>query len=334
MTEHDTSPPMPNTKPTLTFVIGASRSGTTWLARALGSDGRVAATYETHLFNAYIGPFLATWNEQRDVMAEQAERWLATGHPPDSAIGLPYIIDEEQLVDSLRRLVDDMFESVVKASPGIEAIVEKTPSHSGFIDDIDRLTDGRARFVHIIRNGYDAVESTLRAGAGWASTWAPRDPATAARKWASGVTGARQAEKFGDRYYEFRYEDFVAEPEQQLLGVLRFIGIDAELEDAARALERTDEGLFLGGEAANHFSGTFPEPQGFRRTDRRDNSARNRAIVAATVGPLLEELGYSDLAPVSGARRRAWLASGVAETGFARISRMIGRIQSDIERKR
>lgn len=325
---------MPNTSPTLTFVIGASRSGTTWLARALGSDERVVATYETHLFNAYLGPLLATWNEHRDLMVEQAERWRDTGHPPDSAIGLPYVMDSDQLIDSLRRLVDDVFESVVKARPGVEAIVEKTPSHSGFVEDIDLLTSGQARFVHIIRNGYDAVESTLRAGAGWASSWAPRDPATAARKWASGVTGARQAARFEGRYYELRYEDLVAEPEQQLLEVLRFIGIDADLAAAARALERTDEGLFLGGEARIHFNDTFPEPKGFRRTDRRDRSARNRAIVGATVGPLLEELGYADAEPVSDIRHRAWQITGVAETGIARLTRLADRVRSDIDRKR
>lgn len=323
-----------NDKPTVTFIIGAARSGTTWLARALGADERVAATYETHLFNAYLGPFLATWQEHMQIIDEQAKRWHTTGRPPDSAIGLPYVFDEKQLVESLRRLVADVSEAVAKAQPSVEAIVEKTPSHSGFVHDIDRLTGGRARFIHIVRNGYDVVESTIRAGSGWASDWAPRDPATAARKWAAGVLGAKKAADFGDRYYEVRYEDLVAAQENELLKLMQFIGLDASLDDAVRALERTDEGLFLGGAARVLFGQPFPEPTGFRRPNQKDRSDRNRVITHATVGSLLNELGYDDPPSVSSLQRRAWLATGSAETTAGRIARLAQRIRSDVEHRR
>ncbi len=320
--------------PTITFVVGAARSGTTWLARALGADHRVAATYETHLFNAYVGPLLSVWRSHSEALVEQAGVWHRGGRPPVSTIGLPYVIDDDQFTAMLRRFVDDVFASVAADRPDAEVIIEKTPSHSAHVDDIDRLTGGRARFVHIIRNGCDVVESTLSAGEDWAADWAPRDAATAARKWRAGVLGARRAAVFGDRYYELRYEDLVASPVDELTRLMRYIGLDADADDARRALECSDAGLHLGGSARHVFGRSFPAPTGFRRAGGTDRSARTRVITQATVGALLSELGYVDECPTGIIRRRTWLATGAVETGARRVVRLVRRLRTDIGLRR
>ena len=323
----------PGDGPTLTFVIGAARSGTTWLASALGADHRIVTPYETHLFNAYVAPMVSMWRSHVRTVTEQADRWRAGVQPPDIAIGLPYVIDEDEFTAILSKLVADVFASIAADNPDALAIVEKTPSHSAHVAEIDRLTGGRARFVHIIRSGYDVVDSTLHAGEGWAAEWAPRDATTAARKWRAGVLGAREAAAFGDRYLELRYEDLLASPAEELLRVMRFVGVDADLDDARRALDSHHDGLWLGGTARQLFDGSFPAPTGFRRAGSA-RSVRTTVITEGAVGPLLKELGYTRDGSVDPIRRRAWLAAGAMQTTVGRVSRLVRRMRSDIETRR
>ncbi len=320
--------PSPRPRLPIVFVIGAARSGTTWLSRALGGDPRVAATYESHLMNAYVTPLLQTWRDHERTMADVAERWRTDNQPPHIAIGLPFLVTEEQLLDGLRGLVTSVFDAVADDDPTAEVIVEKTPSHSAHVAEIEQLLGPEVRYVHIVRDGYDVVGSTLAAGRGWAADWAPTDVMTAARKWAAAVTSARDAAAFGDRYFELRYEDLVAEPEARLTDVFRFMGLDADRSTAEAALAATDS-LHLGGQAARHFDGPFPEPSGFRRGER-DRPERLQVLVNAAAGPLLTELGYHIDPDVSPARRRAWLAAGTAATTYGRVARQVDRVRRDV----
>lgn len=325
---------MADPDPSLTFIIGAARSGTTWLARSLGADPRVVATYETHLFNAYLGPVLEVWRQHVAEIESAQQRWVSTGEPPRSAIGLPYVLDQDQFLETMEQIVDRTFSVVAEdAAPGTEAIVEKTPSHSAHVRDIELLTGGRARYIHLIRSGYEVVESTTSASAGWASNWAPSDAVTAAHKWAASVRAARRAASFGDRYIELRYEDLVASPATALRDALRFIGIDADLQDATKALAQSGTGLHLGGVASETFSNPFPEPRGFRR-EVTAPSERTIAIVNAIEGELLRDLGYLRSDSMNSVVRGGHVLSGRLQGTAAQLRRFGRRIGGDIRGRR
>lgn len=49
----------------LTFLVGAPRSGTTWIQLLLSRSPLVAAAQETDLFNIYLRPIVDEWNRYR-----------------------------------------------------------------------------------------------------------------------------------------------------------------------------------------------------------------------------------------------------------------------------
>lgn len=94
-----------------------------------------------------------------------------------------------------------------------------------------------AQFVHLIRDDRDAVSSLTR------MPWFDGDIHAAALTWREAVdTGRHLRERLGPgTFYEFRYEDLVAEPEEALVKLCAFLGeeYDPEMTRAYRHARRT-----------------------------------------------------------------------------------------------
>src|SRR5947208_10995760 len=45
------------------FIVGAQRSGTTWLQRLLASHPAIAGGQESHLFSGYLAPLWQRWRQ-------------------------------------------------------------------------------------------------------------------------------------------------------------------------------------------------------------------------------------------------------------------------------
>ncbi len=243
----------------LVFVVGSPRSGTTFLAGAIGSIPGFVDLGEVAPVKASV-PELAGL-EPREA-AQRLRRTLAVAR----RVGL---------VGSVRA-------------------VEQTPELAHLVDVL-ALAYPEARIVHIVRDGRDVVCSLLDkpwlrprqseaddagvAYGAYARFWVEperrrefeeaSDARRAAWVWRSYVTAARSAET---PVHELRYEDVAARPAEVAEGVAAYL--DAPAKPLAAAL----------GHAHASSVGRF----------RRDLDEEQLADVEAEAGALLRELGYPE----------------------------------------
>ncbi len=286
-------------RPSFVSLVGAPRSGTTWLQSLLASHESVVSPQETNLFSRYVAPLEERWRyEARGTLAERQQRRFT---------GLGAVLTEEQFHIEVGRFVDDVIAAIGALKPSATIVLEKTPSHSLQVELIARYVPG-VRFLHIVRDGRDVASSLVAAADGWGAAWgAPRTVGAAARVWREYVEGARRAQEFGE-YHEIRFEDLRSDgpaAAEALRGAFRFCGAEVTAAEAAErlsrfALERQqlgERGIVVGGEAARHESAAR-EPEGFFRTGTvggwGDWTVRQRVEFAEAAGGLLRDLGYAD----------------------------------------
>lgn len=207
------------------FIIGPGRSGTTLLRRLLIADPTVHVPPETYVLGRALKDFQALarapWSTLVNATLARFEY-----HPEFVRFGISLRDLANELYDmpedrrSLARVIDRMYHFHAEATLGHEVSLwgDKTPRNTMHLPAI-RSVFPDARFVHLVRDGYDVVESLLRIG---------REPDVhaAARRW---VEYTRRAQAFGksvtDQYREVRYERLVTDPEGQLRALCPFLGI-------------------------------------------------------------------------------------------------------------
>jgi hypothetical protein len=284
----------------LLFVVGAPRSGTTWLQRLLATHPGVRTGQESKLFTTYVSPQLAAWRREM-------QRKPRPGRPLTGRLhtGLSCYFTEPEFLKVLRAYTADLVQPMVGGLRPHEWFLEKTPAHAQCLDDI-RLVLPDARVVHLIRDGRDVVASLLAASRTWGTTWAPNTARRAALTWVANVQNARRAATHfrADRYCEIRYEALSSDTALVLRRVADFLELEwaqKDLEDAIR-INAADElragrgtDIPLGGEFRREARVT--EPDGFVRRAtvgawRRDLSPGQRLVVSWFARGLLRELGY------------------------------------------
>lgn len=254
------------------FLIGAARSGTTFLGHAIGQLPDVSYHHEPVATKA-AGRYVAdgTWSEPR------ARRFFRSVY----AWLLRYQVD------------------------GGLRFAEKTPTNTFLVPFLDR-TFPDAQFIHLIRDGRDVVASHLqrpwlRADAAtsgkrepggylygpWAPWWVPAadrvafetgsDALRMSMAWrlyaAAGMAGT--SDLGPDKHIEIRYESLVGDPHGTADVLLDFLSIDdltsrATFRSALAAASTTSVGSW-----------------------RTALTAAQLAEVSADAGPLLAELGYA-----------------------------------------
>lgn len=294
---------------TLCVVLGAPRSGTTWMQRLLASSPHVVTPQETHLFKDYLEPQWVRWRRHEAHLTRTIAR-LDTGAVDSRVIGLPTILDEDDLVSGQVALVERLIERALAAKPGASLVLEKTPSNSLCVDVIDRVCP-QARFLHIVRDPRDVMAS-LRDVAGRWAYWGPQSTGDTARTWLNHYRGARQAAALGpSRYHELRYEELRSNPKGTLAEVLDFLGLPDDagvLIEAAEAAEADsfDSVFAFRPELATRLH-ALPgaEPAGFRGNGRRPLSRLALRSAEAVLGEQARDAGYAEGWPrESGPERR------------------------------
>ena len=222
-----TMPPETSAEASVAFIVGCSRSGTTWLQRMLAEHPAVYTGQESHVFEWFIGPMLRKWHRMVAVYE---------GYDPSrrNGIGLGAYLTTEEFRDLLRPLIHRAMEPS-GAGRG-EVFLEKTPGHSMFVPEIvDMLPE--ARFIHLVRDPRDVVASLLRASKSWGQAWAPSSAKEAARQWLRHVSAVQRAkEELGkEQFFEIRYEDLHRAPAEVLSRLVGFL----ELEWAPSAIEES-----------------------------------------------------------------------------------------------
>lgn len=315
----------------IVFVIGAPRSGTTWLQSLLGSDPAVVTPQETDLFAGFIAPLQRWWDGQvgRTDDEQRAMRMK----------GLPAVIDDAEFHGLLAAMIERVLVRIAALDPSAGIIVEKSPSHSRHVELIRSFLP-QAGFVHIIRDGRDVASSLESAARGWGSSWASDRLVRRARTWVQFVNQARVAAE-APRYAEVRYEALRSGDPEPLRAAFAICGLDVDEAHceallAEYSLERMARGstpspIVLGGAMAQRH-GAIEEPSGFYGQGATGGwtstwTSHERLVFDTIAGDLLIELGYEPDHTWSGssARRARFRASNRAIASLAKLGRNVGR---------
>ncbi len=221
------------------FIVGAGRSGTTALGRALGFSPRL-----TYYF-------------------EPVDRWYAISPATDYG-GLfdlragRCVLRSRDVDDAVRMRFRRVFRHAL-ADDG--QLLEKTPINAFRIEFLEAI-DPRTRYVEIRRDGVDVVRSIVQLsrkndynmlGRGRANRWWGADDCKwrtlsrevgdleiepeflvpeaefatrAAIEWIASLKSVeRAAVQLGDRLYRVNHSDLLARPEETLAGIAGFLGV-------------------------------------------------------------------------------------------------------------
>lgn len=288
------------------FFMGAGRSGTTLVEAIFDSHPDLAVAHEIR-FVSHLGRRrrryeraggFATDRFLSDVLsypsvshlqlsADELHRALASGSPPSS------------YADAVRRIF-----SAFAARTGKTRYGDKTPSYVLAVPLIAELFP-EARFVHVIRDGRDAVLAHLDRGTGL-------DNLTGnAFHWRSMVRHARRAGfALGPtRYVELRYEALLEDPEAAIRPACKLLDLPFD-EKMLHYYERADE-IVGPMHEPERFAHLYLPPTKGLRDWRNQMPPEHVAVFEAIAGDLLEELGYERARPSPRAGRarvaRAWL---------------------------
>ena len=126
------------------FVVGSPRSGSTLLARMIGSHSAVYGRPEPHLLTplAHLGYFDNVDKAPYDhVLAAESTRQFVEDLPAG----------EQDYVDALRAYTDLLYERMLSTRPGKQVFLDKTPAYALVLDFIARIYPD-ARFVVLTRH--------------------------------------------------------------------------------------------------------------------------------------------------------------------------------------
>ena len=201
----------------IVFVVGAPRSGTTWLQAMLGAHPSVATGPETHFFKAFSG------------VGELYEERLPR------LVGLREYLEPTEFYATLGDLFHRVASKIPEPAGPSRIFLEKTPEHCHHTELILRCLP-EARFIHLLRDGRHAIASLMRVDRNWSTNAdSPYQIATVASKvWRRSVEASRSIPRLlgnRDAYREVRYEDLIRNPGPVLGDLFAWMSVPHE-EDA------------------------------------------------------------------------------------------------------
>ncbi|MGK2941528.1 MAG: sulfotransferase family protein [Immundisolibacter sp.] len=262
------------------FLVGAPRSGTTWLQLLLSSSPAVATANETHLFNAYLGGLFSCW-----------ENFQSRGRD----IGLHHLFGKKEYFEKIRGFSDEVLNKILSRKPEATLVLEKTPAHVRCWKDILTVYPG-AYFLHLVRDPRAVVASLRAAGRGWGKSWASPGVMENAHLWLRDVGKAVEIQEHTDHYLQVRYEDLMSAPAERLSALFSWMGLDHSVDDCQEMVEINTLDQLKKGAVKKPWD-TRREPEGFfggRGVEgwRKDLSGSEIKAIEHVTAPLAEKLGY------------------------------------------
>ena len=279
----------------LIFLVGAPRSGTTYLQRLLATHPPIKTAQESHLFDNHIGFQLFQWDR------------LSTPYSTGKrmGVGMPCYHTKEEFLRLIKEYAVKLLFPFLKELNGNEVFLEKTPLHSKFINDIIRLFPG-SKIIHIIRHPFDSSRSYLHSTKTW-FTNKRKDiniGTQAGSEWKNSVaTIINNKDKIkNNNYLEVKYEDFINEKAEGLSRIFQFIGFNVDKSDINKYLEANEKDNLLKnqggkipikGEIAKKTGVSFlEEPEGFINKKKFRLNPVTKFLVWRKVYQLGKGLGY------------------------------------------
>jgi hypothetical protein len=248
----------------LVLIVGAPRSGTTWLQKLLASHPLIKTGQESDVFDSYIGPQLRAW--RRNISIERSGR---------GGVGLGCYFLEEEFIRNLKNYMDILLSPMLGSLRDNEFFLEKTPGHALFMPEIMELLP-KVRIIHVLRDGRDVTASLLAVSRTWGKNWAPKKMGNAARMWQKYVSEVKRSLPLipKPQYFELRYEQMYSCTSSVLREIANFLEIqwtDSDLLDAVdknrpeAKIRGRETSIPLHGEIARHSGDVVIDPPGFIR---------------------------------------------------------------------
>lgn len=259
------------------FVMGAPRSGTSWLHNMIAEHPSVfSMPGEMTFFSRCAAPADKAWAEEKQNMAEN--QWWSRG--------LPNKIAETDYTEVVARFVHNFYHKLER-NDGCTHYVEKAPENVFAVHTIKKYAPN-SRFIHIVRDGRNVAISMMsaleRLGFGASNTL------EASHEWKKFVLLGREARKYQGDYYEVKYESMLADCTAELKRIYDFCQLDY-----------TDDlvnDIVAGHDFSNKTDGL--ETPGVTRVEgnihegwREKMSPMDRYLFDIVAGDLLVDLGYA-----------------------------------------
>jgi hypothetical protein len=268
------------------FVLGCGRSGTTLLYHMLLSAGNFAV-YRTesniiNLLEPRFGDLSVARNKERLLEAWYGSRLYTLSGLDKEDIGTKVMHECRNGGDFLRIIMSEM-----ARKQRVERWADTTPEHLLHLHRI-KQTIPDALIIHIIRDGRDVALSTDKQGYIRPLFWDRTSPKmVAGLYWEWMVNkGRRDGRDLGDDYTEVHFEELIAQPNETLARLGRFIEQDLDYEQIRRA--------GIGSVSAPNSSFGDASAENFNPSGRWKTgySAGELAMFEGLVGRTLEENGY------------------------------------------
>lgn len=268
------------------FIVGAPRSGTTWLQRLVVELDGVVSGQESEFFYMFNQPF------------ETIEK------PPEISrpVGLSYYWDIDVFYEEMRGIWMKTFMPLLRHKQTVQLLLEKTPGHVLYLDRMAKFLPN-ARFIHLIRDSRAVSASVIAASKGWGGHWAASNAKKAAIEWWRLVTAGRTSVISGDpaRYLEIHYEDMHEDTVKALKRVADFAGLDCSQTDLETAVARqafNKQKKAGGTNVVDAKGGVLKEPEGFFRKGKVDSWKSDlgpiqKLVIWRYTRNLMRECGYS-----------------------------------------
>ncbi|MBW3665220.1 MAG: sulfotransferase [Actinobacteria bacterium] len=257
---------MPTRTPDPIIVLGAPRSGTTYLRAVLNSHPDVFVSHETRVF-VWAHQALRVLPEDRQALLTHRDRFV------------------DHISGVVREAIRDFYSGL---APKVTYWGDKnphyaSPRHRGCLETIQALFPG-AKFLHIYRDGRDVVTSLMRRG------WA--DFEGSHRTWEGHVRVAREfGTVVGDgSYFEVRYEQFIADDEGVAGQLFEFLGIPMHPATQQFCRDQTRSRTPLSAPTTDVTTLETAAPNAAWNTMFESVAERERSL--SLLGPTLTELGY------------------------------------------
>lgn len=202
-------------RPIFVFVIGAPRSGTTWLHKMIADHGDICSLEGSNTFlQKYILPFESIYTREKQTFYDKG-----------FTRGLPSKLDWselEKLVGAYIGLFYDNF------AVGESYYVEKATDLTAYIHRI-KFYIPNAKFIHIVRDGRNQTLSEMKLRHKYGSPFGIDSIHNGARRWKQQVQEVHQnADGFKQDLYEVKYEDMLVNTPHYLTEIFRFIGCEVD----------------------------------------------------------------------------------------------------------
>jgi hypothetical protein len=236
-------------------VLGAARSGTTWLHRLISAHPLVAGT-------------------------ETGETWLFTDIAPVWADEVREQAGDGAVLTGMRGFCDSLLVTMRdRISPTATHVCEKTPTTVWRLPVLAQMYPD-AMYLHVVRDGRDVATSLAHTWTGGAEPSVDEVEA-AAREWVAAVGAVRQAAPVLPRFRQVRYEDLLADPHRVVAELWSWIGLGVTEEARAAAAQRIEQRVTPLPASGEIGSGKW-----------RSLAPSSRAAVTIATADVLRELGY------------------------------------------